>query len=812
MCERIAPLWPAPTEGINTALAPAEAWYRTGDMDGAFAQPPGQVLARRAADGAAMVVRHGRFCASSAPLLGWLAQAYSTPPLDGTFLNRPMRAVKRLESWLMDLLVGLAADAGRPLLRVAAWPSGKAFACTIAHDVDRIPTDADFERTLGWEQQKGLKSSWYWISSRLDSERMERVAAAGFEIGLHAILAARKREELASLAALTPIGSPIRGETMHGGPGADYWRGAASVLQAHACGFSYTEHCPTAHDLPDTGFAILRPDGGVEAVLIVGLTHVVCTERNPVKEEEVYHRESLERLAATGGYCHVSNHPDLSFPTLREWIEGLPLDQAWHATAAEVAEWWRASHDRTGLDLRVVRKTAGETEISVTSQHGVRGLVLRVPVREARKVSIDGARLAAWLPREAWVAVDVARGETRIVRTLTSEQLDRVAVAGPPKTAGDDPALHSVLGASLGTARLVHLCYRAMHLDTARASGADPAFLFGPLSEPVDLLVVLRRALGIFPNAFTAAWLGTLLADGDAREVLIERRRDDLGRAMTEALRGWLPQAAVDDSDERWIRLSGCHSLAERVAALPTSYPFLHRAFSGFRDIFATVQHTDSHLAVSGEGPAEAKFMYSTLGASRNSLVLERLARRLNWGPNPVIRDIGGGHGFLGLELAAKGWSVTVADHDPAKTEVLGPWLARRSSRPLPIEFHTHSMDLIPERGVPGKGPSPHAISFFQCLLFAKRERVADILRVCWDQLADDGALIIHELVRKTPGEQLHEQRFEADELIRLVEENAGPADFVSIHDGGPMSEFRSGTSALVVRRSSAGGIRRTSP
>ena len=177
---------------------------------------------------------------------------------------------------------------------------------------------------------------------------MERVAAAGFEIGLHAILAARKREELASLAALTPIGSPIRGETMHGGPGADYWRGAASVLQAHACGFSYTEHCPTAHDLPDTGFAILRPDGGVEAVLIVGLTHVVCTERNPVKEEEVYHRESLERLAATGGYCHVSNHPDLSFPTLREWIEGLPLDQAWHATAAEVAEWWRASRRSDG--------------------------------------------------------------------------------------------------------------------------------------------------------------------------------------------------------------------------------------------------------------------------------------------------------------------------------------------------------------------------------------------------------------------------------------------------------------------------------
>ena len=141
---------PPPTEGIESDLAPTKAWYDGPDMGPAFADASCDVLARRAADGAAMVLRDGHVCLSSVPLLGWLCQAYATPPLEGTFLNRPMRHVKRLEAWLIDLFFRLAAETGRPLLRIAPWPAGKTFACTIAHDVDRIPKPADFGRLLGW--------------------------------------------------------------------------------------------------------------------------------------------------------------------------------------------------------------------------------------------------------------------------------------------------------------------------------------------------------------------------------------------------------------------------------------------------------------------------------------------------------------------------------------------------------------------------------------------------------------------------------------------------------------------------------------
>ena len=813
MCERIALPLPHPTDGLDPDLAAKAAWYRTPDMRTAFSEHSGQVLARRDMDGAAMVVRDGRLCASAVPLLAWIAQIYATPPLDETFVNRPMRAAKCLESWLIELFASLAASAGRPLLRVARWPFGKAFACTIAHDVDRIPGDAEFDRLLDWERRKGLKSSWYWVPSRLDPRRMERIVEAGFEIGLHAILAARKHEEAAAIAAATPAAAAVRGETLHGGHGADYWRGAAGVMQAHACGFAYTEHSPTAHDLPDTGFAVLRPDGGVEAVPIIGLTHAVCLERNPEKEDEVYRRESLDRLAAAGGYCLVSNHPDVSFAALCEWIEGLPLDRAWHATAAEVADWWRASHDRADLALETARHTADETEISVTSHHGVAGLVLQVPVGKARKVAVDGAKLVARHAGEAWVAVDVPRGETRIVRVRASDAIDRVALVRPPQratasAADADPALPGLPE----SAHVVHLSHRARHLDPGRASATDPAFLYGPLDRPVDLMVVPRRVAGIFPNAFTAAWLGMLLADGDAQEILVEHGGDLAGRMMAEALRRWLPETAVDDADERRIWLYRRTGMAEAVAALPTAYPVLHRAFAGFRELYALVNHKDAAHFISGEGPAEAAFMYSMLGASRNSLVLERLASRFGWGSAPDIVDVGGGHGFLGMELAAKGWTATVIDHDPAKTELLGPWLVRRSPRRLAVSLHTRSMEALAAGGVPAGGRAPQAVTLFQSLLFCERSRVAEMLRACWACLAPGGALIIHELVRKAASEALHERRFERDELIGLVGENFGTPSLVSILDGKPMAAFSPGITALLVQKSEAPAAVRTAP
>jgi hypothetical protein len=340
----------------------------------------------------------------------------------------------------------------------------------------------------------------------------------------------------------------------------------------------------------------------------------------------------------------------------------------------------------------------------------------------------------------------------------------------------------------IGDQRQVHLAAWASDIAAASGSASDPKFMFGPLSEPVDLLVVPGNVGGVFPNAFTAAWLGTLLAEREIGAALIQR--DD--HRMVQTLGQFLPEAAVRKDHARWIHLDRTDDLADCVNSLPTSYPFLHRAYEGFREKF--VEKGWGHVA-------SRSFMYSMLGTSRNSLLLERMAAEFEWGPNPAIVDIGGGYGFLGLELAAKGWTVAAIDRESFNTEVVGCWLAARSPRPLPLELVTQSMDEIPEGGLPG-GRAPHAITFFHSLLMAQRDRVGDIIRTCWDSLVPGGALVIHELVHGTPGERVGDRRlFKRDELLRLITENAAAPSFVSVLDGKPMDKFVPGTSLIVARR-----------
>jgi hypothetical protein len=354
----------------------------------------------------------------------------------------------------------------------------------------------------------------------------------------------------------------------------------------------------------------------------------------------------------------------------------------------------------------------------------------------------------------------------------------RIAIVHPASAVlAEMPTVRQVLDAGADDAMLVHLCFEGRHFDSSRATAADPAFLFTRLDPPVDLLLVLPQTQGVLPNTFTAAWLGTLLARGEAREIRIARDDEEHFRRLTNALRAALPATAFVEPDEHWLRLHSGAGLAERAAALPSSYGFLHGIDREFRGLWPF------------QG-AETTLRNSLFGASRNSLILESLAERLGWGPRPRLLDIGGAYGCLGLELAAKDWDVTVADNDPTKTESLGPWLVRLSPQPLAIEFCTLSMEDIATGGIPGDGAGWDAITFFLSLYNAKRERVPALLRACWQRLAPGGALVIHEVVPLEARERVDDLQFERDELIRLVTENAAPPGYVSMTDASLSAEF----------------------
>ena len=472
----------------------------------------------------------------------------------------------------------------------------------------------------------------------------------------------------------------------------------------------------------------------------------------------------------------------------------LEFDQAGPVVTAPASGTWTGPSPR--LVCQFLREDSGEPVELIIEAHSAKGRVyFRLKLGRAR--AVDLARLGISLPPgdvHVWAVQQRAIDRKWVTASRTDLRVEPdwpeaakvIAVVSPAPEGG--AAAPPASEERIGDQRQIHLAVWARDIAGRSGSSADPKFMFGPLQDPVDLLVVRCDVSGVFPNAFTAAWLGTLLVERETGAVLVQRD----GHGMAETLCKFLPESAIRSHHARWLRLDRTDDLADRVASLPTSYPILHRAYEEYRNKFLK----------QGVGPlASRSFMYSLLGTSRNSLLLERMANELRWGANPTLVDIGGGCGFLGLELAAKGWNVAAVDRDAFRTEVVGRWLAARSPRPLPLELVTQSMDEIPESGIPG-GRKPHAITFFHSLLMGRRDRAGAILRACWDSLVPGGALVIHELVHGTPGERQNDQRlFEQEELLRLITENAAAPSFVSVVDGKPMDMFVPGTSLIVARR-----------
>jgi hypothetical protein len=439
--------------------------------------------------------------------------------------------------------------------------------------------------------------------------------------------------------------------------------------------------------------------------------------------------------------------------------------------------------------------TGGPVDIVIEGQEDGRRIFFRLALESARTVdlvqlgiSLPVGIVLLWAlsPRSSdgkWIS----GGRTDLlVDADWPHPIRRIAVVQNTKIPLHvDPAARDLLGSAMECANCIYLSYGAVQLDRA-GSVENPRILFMPLSEPVDLLLIKRGAGGLFPNAFTAAWLATLLADREVKAIAIERQGENSEwREFEDSLCNWLP-GKVDFTLKDWIRISHSPDLQQNIESLPSGYPLLHRAYWEFCGLLPP----DYRVA--------RTVMYSLWGASRNSLLLERIAASRQWGPNPVIIDVGGGWGFLGLEMVAKGWTATVIDRDLVKVE-LGRWLARRASCPLSIDFHREAMEALPEHGFPSAA-RPQVVSFFQSLLFADRQQVADILRTAFDWLASGGALIIVEWTR-TPGEPLEssdEQRFTPDELMRLVAESACPPKLVSLRDGSEVVEFSPALTAIV--------------
>lgn len=347
------------------------------------------------------------------PLLSYLTEDHTAPVLEHTYTFSQDRFA--LELLLLRVMTGAWHRLGRPVVRIAPWPASRGFAFTIRHDVDRVPSPEDMQRLLDAEARHGAGVSAYFQSKTARPDVVERFAENGAEIAWHvAQLLPDGPEELAQI---TGLGHEVRGVTVHGNAGNYGWRGLPNWRHAEEQGLSYVENLSSARYLPSR---TLDFEGGhARGRDLLSLPHHHSLDKGMRDTYLVELLEALPTLARVESHVIVLNHPDINIPDVEALLEAVP-DGAWHATASDVADWWRRSHYRDNLRLAV---EGGDESVDVTVESRddvlddlvveIAGFVPDVsPARTTQSTSpvVDGATTRVALP------AGVARSTVSLLR------------------------------------------------------------------------------------------------------------------------------------------------------------------------------------------------------------------------------------------------------------------------------------------------------------------------------------------------------------------------------------------------------------
>ena len=294
--------------------------------------------------------RRGNIVFLGCPLMHILGYCHTLPPLNTALLDADYHLFFVLEH-LLFTLVDQMAEAS-PLLswRAHPWPwhPDEGGALVIRHDMDRPPSEEQFQNLLRYYDQRGANASWYWIADRQDASRIRTLLDKNHEIGLHANSVSHRASEARRLFETT--GKEIEGENFHGA--GQYHRGALSVLAGKGLGgceplhMLYSENSPLVYGLPYTRFPVL--DEGLNVIF----------EKIPVNITFTYSTDGIagqtRKWAATGSpafsiaclkagyYACVLNHPDMHFEDLALFLD--EADDIPHRTitAAQLANWFEA--------------------------------------------------------------------------------------------------------------------------------------------------------------------------------------------------------------------------------------------------------------------------------------------------------------------------------------------------------------------------------------------------------------------------------------------------------------------------------------
>ncbi|MDP9491768.1 MAG: hypothetical protein M3P42_06150 [Actinomycetota bacterium] len=282
-----------------------------------------------------------------------------------------------LYDWLFELTAGIA---GRPVPRIAPWPSGHSWALVLTHDVETEIGYRSIAPLREIEEAAGCRSSWNFVPRRYEVEDavVEELTASGFEVGVHGLH--HDGLDLDSLAILRKRQPEMQEWAKRWG--AVGFR-APALHRKHEwmplLGFDYDSSSPDTDPYePKAGGCLtwLPFFNGelVELPVTVPQDHTVFVIlRRP---DEALWAEKARFLRSRGGMVLVLTHPDYMLDesrlaAYRRFLAEFAADESgWKALPREVSAWWRRRAAST-LELRdgewrVVGPAEDEATIELT--------------------------------------------------------------------------------------------------------------------------------------------------------------------------------------------------------------------------------------------------------------------------------------------------------------------------------------------------------------------------------------------------------------------------------------------------------------
>lgn len=363
--------------------------------------------------------------------------------------------------------------------------------------------------------------------------------------------------------------------------------------------------------------------------------------------------------------------------------------------------------------------------------------------------------------------------------------------------------LRSMVDPTLETRNLRYFTADGQLMEPS-ADYAAPAHNFAPLSEDFGRFVMFSGSVFLTRCATAAAYVGFQLDRmKDGADVVIHENADwvrERARLTIDDVVRTFPSVQVEPlRADKWYRLTAGSGLGAELDRLPTMYPRFVVGFPSFREAVTAVAPppTDHHSTAEGRFIAQLGRLISD-SAFFAPLFKEQFGTRAVEG-----LDVGGGLGFLACELAAAGHRARVVDIDRIAIEAGGPALARACEAEDRVEYAYGSMTDL--ESLEGTQPKYDYVSFLGSLLLPPRDVIPEVLRSAMRLVRPGGLLIVKEspLERERGRPDNTYSRFSADELHRLLVENAGEPVYYNAFTAAevPLEEARKDLLFAVVQK-----------